>query len=113
MSKSNKQVQKIQELFKTIDSYNKSLKKPRIFWLQADNKDIQTFEYFASEEQSYDDDIKVVELTPLIAAAPEMLEALEAINSLVWDQLKGTKHQLALIEICEQAIAKAKGESHE
>lgn len=33
------------------------------YFLQADQKDIQTFEYFASETQNYDDDIHVIEMT--------------------------------------------------
>jgi hypothetical protein len=43
----------------------------------------------------------------LIAAAPEMLEALEKLREALW-HLGGSEDA---IEVCETAIAKARGES--
>ena len=79
------------------------MKQPRLFYLQADNKDIQTFEYFASDTPCYDNDIKVIELTPLTKAAPEMLDALERLESELIDA------DLEIPEYLTDIIQKAKG----
>ena len=49
------------------------MSKPREFYLHSDQKDIQTYEYFASETEQYDDDIHVIEKS----AADRLAEALE------------------------------------
>ena len=37
------------------------MSKHKEFWIQADKKDVQTFEYLASDTEQYEDDIHVIE----------------------------------------------------
>lgn len=59
------------------------MSKYKEFWLQADKKDIQTFEYLASDTPCYDDDIHVIEKS----YADELERKLKvAVEALEWMQ---------------------------
>ena len=79
----------------------------REFWLQTDNKDIQTFEYFATETECYDDDIHVID----IQAAEDLAAALAELEHHVYDY--GIEQESIVTAMaCEkakQALAKYRG----
>jgi len=58
------------------------------YYLQTDNKDIQTFEYFASETRSYDNDIHVIEISAYLVMQVKFRDSIQDYIGLQEKHLK-------------------------
>lgn len=86
------------------------------FWIENRSNEYSDDQFWANETEQFDTDIHVVEVTPLIAAAPEMLEALERQLAWLEDMSRLTKSDTfhsevnSEVENLKKIIKKAKGE---